>query len=76
MREDLKKSIKEKEVQMAKLVKHAGKSSICAELYNNVVLEKAILKKELDDLDRNAFVDNIKRLMPRKKVYICDYFTR
>ncbi len=74
MREELKKSIQEKELQMAKLTKHANKSSIYAELYNKVVLEKAILKKELDDLDRNAFVDNIKRLMPRKKVYICDHF--
>jgi hypothetical protein len=74
MEEDLKKSIEEKEIQMAKLIKHASKSSICAELYNKVVLGKAILKKELDDLDRNAFVENIKRLMPRKKVYICDYF--
>lgn len=74
MEKKLRKSIQEKEVQMAKLMKHADKSSFCADLYNKIVLEKAILKKELDELDKNVFAENIKRLMPRKKVYISDYF--
>lgn len=74
MKQQLIKSIKEKEVQLAKLKEHVDKSSVCAELYNKVVLEKAILKKELDDCGKNLFVENIKRLMPRKKVYVCDYF--
>jgi hypothetical protein len=72
--EDLRKSIREKERQMVQLAAHSNKSSICSDLYNKIVLEKAILKKELQDLDKNMFVENIKRLMPRKKVYICDYF--
>ncbi len=74
MRKELLKSIKEKELQLAKLKEHIDKSSVCAELYNKVVLEKAILKKELEETKRNKFVDNIKSLIPRKKVLICDYF--
>ena len=71
---DLKESIKEKENQLAKLKVHVDKSNVCSDLYNKVVLEKAILNKELQDLDQNNFLSNIKRLMPHKKTLICDYF--
>ena len=75
MKKELIKSIKEKEKQLAKLQEHVDKSSVCAELYNKVVLEKAILKKELDDLSKNkSLLDKLKNLIPREKVYICDYF--
>ena len=47
MKKELIKSIKEKEIQLAKLKEHIDKSSVCSDLYNKVVLEKAILKKEL-----------------------------
>ncbi len=76
MKEELIKSIKEKEIQLAKLKEHVDKSSICSDLYNKVVLEKAILKKELQDLDKNKFIDGIKNLFPRKKTLICDYFRK
>lgn len=66
--------IKEKEMQLAKLKPHIEKSSVCAELYNKVVLEKAILKKELEDAKRNIIAESIKNLIPRKKTLICDYF--
>ena len=52
-------AIKEKEKQLAKLEKHIEKSSICSELYNKVVLEKAILKKELSDLEKNKFAEKV-----------------
>lgn len=68
--------IKEKERQLARLREHADKSSVCAELYNKVVLEKAILKKELEDSRKNKFVESVKNLLPRKKVLICDYFKK
>jgi len=71
---DLKKEIKEKEIQLAKLKAHVEKSSICSDLYNKVVLEKAILNKELQDLDKNTFLEKIKSLVPKKKTLICDYF--
>jgi len=74
MKKEIIKSIKEKEIQLAKLKAHVEKSSICAELYNKIVLEKAILKKDLEAMSRNVFVENIKRLLPGKKLYICDYF--
>lgn len=74
MKRELIQSIKEKELQLAKLKEHIDKSSVCSELYNKVVLEKAILKKELEDSKKNILVESIKNLVPRKKVLICDYF--
>lgn len=68
--------IKEKERQLARLREQADKSSVCAELYNKVVLEKAILKKELEDSRKNKFVEGVKNLLPRKKMLICDYFKK
>ena len=67
-------SIKEKEMQMAKLIEHVEKSSVCAELYNKIVLEKAILKKEYENSFKNGLFENIKNILPRKKKLICDYF--
>ncbi len=74
MKKELIKTIKEKEVQLSKLKAHIDKSSVCSELYNKVVLEKAILKKELEKLEQNSFVKKVKSLIPRKKTLICDYF--
>lgn len=72
---DLKTSIKQKELQLEKLKAHVDKSSICSDLYNKVVLEKAILNKELQDLNTSkSFFSSIKNLIPKKKVLICDYF--
>jgi hypothetical protein len=74
VKERLIKSIREKEIQLAKLKAHTEKSTVCSDLYNKVVLEKAILKKELQNLDKNKFLDGIKNLLPHKKELICDYF--
>lgn len=74
MKEELLKSIKEKELQLAKLKEHIHKSSVCSDLYNKVVIEKAILKKELENSKKNKFIENIKNIVPRKKTLICDYF--
>ena len=68
-------SIHEKELQLAKLKQHIDKSEVCSDLYNKVLLEKAILKKQLDDLKNNSIVTRIKHLMPhRGEKLICDYF--
>lgn len=71
---NLKDAIKEKELQLAKLKLHVDKSAVCSDLYNKVVLEKAILNRELHDLENDSFFENVKRLIPRKKTLICDYF--
>lgn len=73
-KKDLKQAIKEKEIQLSKLEKHIDQSKTSAEVYNNVLLEKAILKKELQDSERNKFTERIKQLIPHKKTLICDYF--
>ncbi len=68
-------SIREKEAQLAKLKEHIDKSEVCSDLYNKVLIEKAILKKQLQDLQRNTFLDMIKGIIPQKKErLICDYF--
>lgn len=76
MKKQLVKSIKEKEEQLEKLKEHVDKSVICSELYNKVVLEKAILKKQLDDLEKNKLAEKVRYLFPRKKTRICDYFRK
>lgn len=73
-KKDLKQAIREKEIQLSKLEQHIDKSKTCSEVYNNVLLEKAILKKELQDSSKNKFTEKIKQLIPRKKTLICDYF--
>ena len=73
---ELKEAIKEKESQLEKLIAHVDKSSICSELYNKVVLEKAILNKELGDSDKNKLFESLKRLVPREKKLISDYFKK
>ena len=76
MKKELIQSIKEKEIQLAKLKEHVEKSSVCSDLYNKVVLEKAILKKELENSQKNTFMQRVINLVPRKKTLICDYFRR
>ena len=76
MKKALIQSIREKEIQLAKLKEHIEKSSVCSDLYNKVVLEKAILKKELENSQKNKIFENIKNLIPRKKTLICDYFKK
>lgn len=71
---ELKKSIKEKGLQLEKLGTHVDNSDVCSDLYNKVVLEKAMLTKELEDLQNSGVLNSIKKLVPRKKTLICDYF--
>ena len=66
--------IAQKEKELSQLQYCADKSEICSDLYNKTVLEKAILKKELDELGQNKLAQKIKNFLPKKKVLICDYF--
>lgn len=75
MKKELIASIREKEVQLAKLKEHINKSEVCSDLYNKVLIEKAVLKKQLDDLQQNSLLKKIKHLIPNKRErLICDYF--
>ena len=76
VKKELIQSIREKEIQLAKLKEHVEKSSVCSDLYNKVVLEKAILKKELENSQKNKIFESIRNLIPRKKTLICDYFKK
>lgn len=74
MKRKLISSIREKELQLAKLHQHIDKSDVCSDLYNKVLIEKAILKQQLEDLQNNTLVNRIKHLLPHKEKLICDYF--
>ncbi len=70
----LKKKIAQKELQIKKLHLHQNSSDVCNQLYNTLILEKAILKKELEELEKNPIIENIKKIIPHKEKLICDYF--
>ena len=70
----LKKQIQQAELQIKKLDQQVSKSEVCEDLYNSLVLKKAIMKKELEELEKNPFVEKIKSIFPRKEKLICDYF--
>ena len=70
----IKKRIQQKELQIKKLHIHQSSSEVCDQLYNTLILEKAILKKELDNLEKNPIIEAVKRIIPKKEKLICDYF--
>lgn len=74
MRQKLISSIQEKETQLSKLREHIDKSEVCSDLYNKMLIEKAVLVKQLEDLQNRSLVNRIKHLLPRKEKLICDYF--
>ena len=74
IKKHLQQHIEEKESQIQKFKLRLKSSDLCESLYNKAILEKAILKKELEELDKNKFVESIKKILPRKKERICDYF--
>lgn len=74
MKQKLISSIQEKESQLSKLREHIDKSDVCSDLYNKMLIEKAVLVKQLDDMQNHSLVNRIKHLFPRKEKLICDYF--
>ncbi len=72
----LKKQILQKELQIKKIHLHQSSTDFCNQLYNTLILEKAILKKELENLEKNHFVEIIKNVLPSKKKLICDYWKK
>ncbi len=72
----LKKQILQKELQIKKLQLHQATSDICNQLYNSLILEKAILKKELENLDKNPVLEKLKNTFRKKEKLICDYWNK
>lgn len=72
-KQQIKKQIQQKELQIKKLSLHLNSSDVCNELYNTLILEKAILKKDLENLSRNPIIEGVKKAF-RKEKLICDYF--
>lgn len=73
---EIQQSIQEKETQLKKLSDHVDKSKVCSDLYNKIVLEKAELNKQLQDLKKNTLIETFKNILPHKKTLICDYFKK
>jgi len=76
MKKELISSIHEKESQLSKLKEHIDKSSVCSDLYNKILIEKAVLKQQLEDLQSKSLVNRIKHLLPHREKLICDYWAK
>ena len=70
----IKKLIYQKELEIKKLHLHQASNQAFESLYNSLILEKAILKKESEKLEKNNLIDCLKRVLPKKEKLICDYF--
>ena len=77
-KQHIQKQILQKELQIKRLQQQDMSLDICNQLYNTLILEKAVLKKELENLNSNSFISKIKtKLFTKKstdKKLICDYF--
>ncbi len=75
-KEEILKKIQEKEQQIEMFRKRMKTSDLCADLYDKAILEKAILKKELEECEKNQLMKMVKKFLPKtkKKTLICDYF--
>ena len=76
MKKKLISAIKQKENQLSQLKVHMQKSEICSDLYDKILIEKAILVKQLKDLQEYSLVNKIKNIIPHKEKLICDYFAK
>ena len=73
-KKQLQKRIQQIELQIKKLDMHVTDSTVCEDLYNSLILKKAIMKKELEELSKNPIIEKIKKVIPHKEKLICDYF--
>jgi len=74
-KQQLKKQIQQTELQIKRLQAHSNSTEICEDLFNSLILKKAVLKKQLENLNKNPIIENVKRLIPHKEKLICDYFS-
>ncbi len=76
MKKELISKIREREEKLNQLKNHIEKSSVCADIYDKILIEKAILKRELDELTNNTFINKMKKMFSHKEKLICDYFVK
>ncbi len=74
-KQQLKKQIHQTELQIKRLQIHYSNNDVCEDLYNSLILKKAVLKKQLENLEKNPIIEGVKRLVPHKEKLICDYFS-
>lgn len=72
----LKKQILQKELQIKQLHLHQASTDICNKLYNSLILEKAVLKKDLENLEKNLFIEKMKKFFSPHEKLICDYWKK
>ena len=73
-KQQLKKRIQQTELQIKKLDLQDSESLVCADLLNSLILQKAVMKKQLEELEKNPIVEKFKSFLPHKEKLICDYF--
>lgn len=73
-KQQLKKRISQIELQIRKLNVQSASNSVCDDLYNSLILQKAVLKKQLQEQSKNRYIERLKKFLPRKEKLICDYF--
>ncbi|MCI5825030.1 MAG: hypothetical protein MRZ90_08855 [Candidatus Gastranaerophilales bacterium] len=57
------------------LLPNVSKSEVTFQLYNSILIKKAILVDKLKHKKQNIFSKIIKKVNFRKEKLICDYFT-
>ena len=73
-KQQIEKKIKQIELQLKKLTLSSTASEVCEDLQNSLILQKAILKKDLEMLNKNPVIECFKKIIPHKEKLICDYF--
>lgn len=57
------------------LLPNVSKSDVTAQLYNSILIKKAILVDKLKHKKQNFFSKIIKKVNSKKEKLICDYFS-
>ena len=74
-KQEILKELEKTDYQINLYKKRLETSDLCEDLYDNAILRKAILLKDLENCDKNPVIETVKRLIPKKKkTLICDYF--
>ncbi len=63
--------------RLSQLKPHLDVSELTNVMYNKIIVEKAIYKKELDELKAGFFkrlIKAVKKVNPSSRQLICDYF--
>lgn len=77
-RDKILKQIENTTEQIKKFKKRLKTSDLCEDLYDDAILKKAILLKELEECDKNPITEGLKNISDlfkkKDKKLICDYF--